>query len=217
MVDADKHTPGPGRPCSAATHREIMQRLIPRDARRIVLDIGCGKGRCLRGRAAAHPDTWFIGIDRMLSRLRLLAKRAGREGLYNIRLWHCEVHGTFLDWLPADSINECTILFPDPWPKRRHHRRRLITPPFLNVLHRALTPGGHVYLATDDVDYVQWIERAFSRIPAFQPCGPLRLPSDQQTDFEVLFAARDVPIHRLGYQLVGAVPRHFLASPRSDG
>ncbi len=208
MDDADKHKPGHGDRSSATRRREIMQQLLPQDARRIVLDIGCGKGRGLRGRAAAHPDTWFIGIDRMLSRLRRLAKRAGGEGLYNIRLWHSDVHDTFLDCLPADSIHECTILFPDPWPKRRHHRRRLITPPFLNSLHRVLIPGGHVYLATDDANYFQWIEDVFRRNSAFLPCGPLRLPPDQQTDFEVLFAAKNLPIYRHGYQIAGAVTCH---------
>ncbi len=190
----DSHTP-PATPVAYA-----IDGLLPSGGQPVILDIGCGKGRSLRGRAAALPHAWFIGVDRMISRLRRLAKRAGYEGLFNIHLWHGEAFAALMYCFPPDSITECTIFFPDPWPKRRHHRRRLITPEFVEVLQHKLIPDGRVYLATDDADYYQWIRQTFKRFPAFHACPPLILPPAQQTDFEVLFHKKKSAIHRCGYR-----------------
>lgn len=174
--------------------------LLPADGRAVMLDIGCGKGRFLRARAGICPDIRFIGIDVMFSRLRRLARRAGREGLLNISLWRGSVSASILALLPPCSITGCTIFFPDPWPKRRHHRRRLITPSFLHALSLVLVPDGHVYLATDHSEYFRWIARAFENQPAFRPAPPLLLPPEQQTDFEHLFVTLGHPVYRCGYR-----------------
>ncbi len=179
---------------------EIASRLLPVDDVPVALDIGCGKGRFLCARAAAYPDTWFIGIDCMMSRLRRLARRAGRENLRNIRLWHIRAHETLLFLLPSFSISVCTVFFPDPWPKRRHHRRRLITPLFLEALANAMIPGGLVFLATDDAGYHRWITRVFGTHAAFQPYPALVVSAEQQTDFERLFIEKKCPIYRCAYR-----------------
>lgn len=200
MTSLDTPSPLEGHGLALPPAACALKGLLPSAARPVIVDIGCGKGRSLRGRAAALPEAWFIGVDRMVSRLRRLAKRAGREGLFNIHLWHGEAHTALVYGFPANSITECTIFFPDPWPKRRHHRRRLITPAFLDTLEQKLIPGGRVYLATDDAGYFQWITDTFARCHAFHSCPPLILPSDQQTDFEVMFHAMHHAIYRCGYR-----------------
>ncbi len=200
MMHSVTRTPADGNTALVETVFPVIEGMLPADGRPVVLDIGCGKGRSLRGRAKAYPHTWFIGIDLMMSRLQRLAKRAGREGLFNIHLWHGEALEALMFCLPPDAITECTIFFPDPWPKRRHHRRRLITTSFLNILYHKLIPGGRVYLATDDAGYYQWITQTFSRHPAFHSCAPLILPPEQQTDFEVLFNGKNRAIYRCGYR-----------------
>ncbi len=180
-----------------------LRNLIPADGRPVLLDLGCGKGRFLRARAAACPETWFIGIDRMALRLQRLAARAERDGLRNVRLLRCDAYGALFFFLPAGSISVCTVFFPDPWPKRRHHCRRLITPAFLDALHRILVPDGRIFLATDHADYFLWMARTFQKHAAFRPCPALILPPEQQTDFERLFTTLNHPIYRCAYQRIG--------------
>lgn len=189
------------RPRRSVTAPMVVHGLLPFDGRPVILDIGCGKGRMLRARAKTEPGTWFIGIDLLTSRLRRLARRAGREGLSNIRLWHGDAH-TALSLLPPRSITACTVFFPDPWPKRRHHRRRLVTPAFTAMLQTVLVSGGSVELATDNAEYFIWITRVFERHAAFHPyAAPVPAP-EKQSDFELLFTSLQRTVYRCAYRVV---------------
>jgi tRNA (guanine-N7-)-methyltransferase len=164
------------------------------------IDIGCGKGRFLQAVAAGDPDGRFLGIDRLLVRLRKIDRRLQREGIANVRLLRLEAAYALRYLIPTAGARRVTIFFPDPWPKRRHHRRRLLGPAFLDDLHRVLLPGGRIDIATDHLDYFSWIQTAFARDPRFEACEPFVTPPEQRTEFELQFLAQGLPIGRASYR-----------------
>lgn len=150
----------------------------------VEIDLGCGKGRFLLARAAAHPEVNFLGIDRMLRRIRKIDHKAQRRKLDNIRLMRIEAYYAVSYLIPADSITTYYILFPDPWPKKRHHENRLFNPRFVDSLHRTVKAGGMVHLATDHLPYfdeIAAIMRGDSRFAETEPFVPTEA---EQTDFE---------------------------------
>jgi len=168
--------------------------IFPRSAP-IEIDLGCGDGAFLMAMARANPDHNFLGIERLLGRVRKICRRVAREDLNNSRVLRIEVAYVVSNLLPDDSITAFHLLFPDPWPKRRHHRRRAFTIEFLSCIHRALIGGGLFHVATDHADYFRQIERVIAATNAFvvsaeQPDFPL-------TTFERKFLIRGLSIQRL--------------------
>jgi len=154
------------------------------------VDVGSGKGRFLLARAGAFPNTNFLGIERQRRRIDKVAAKASRAGLSNIRLLHTEIRFALEMLLPDLAVKTFYIFYPDPWPKRRHHSRRLINPDFIRLLHRKLAPGGTVHFATDHRDYFEAASPLLLGSPQFTPCSPFIPSPDEQTDFERLFAAQ---------------------------
>ena len=158
-----------------------------RPDRPMEVDMGCGKGRFLLARAAAHPEVNFLGVDRLLGRLRKIERKARRAGLANVRLLRFDAYYAATYLIPAASVAAYYVFFPDPWPKVRHHRHRLFNEPFMDALARTLVPGGAVHAATDHMPYFHEIARILTSDPRFAP-EPALLPSDdERTDFERLF------------------------------
>src|SRR5436309_8161267 len=119
------------------------------------VELGSGDGSFLVEYANNHPERNFIGVERLLGRLRKMARKGQRAGLSNLRGIRIE-SSYFLEYLlPAQSALALHIYFPDPWPKRKHRRHRLINERFPTLADRALSPGGRVYLRTDDQDYFE--------------------------------------------------------------
>jgi tRNA (guanine-N7-)-methyltransferase len=132
--------------------------------------------------AALHPERNYIGTERLLGRVRSTARKARRAGVENIRLLRVESAYVVKHLLPAGSADRLYIMFPDPWPKRRHWPRRLVQPAFLETAALALRPGGECCIKTDDADYFRHIERVAMECKAFD-CTPW----DEEvpvTDFE---------------------------------
>lgn len=163
-------------------------------AKPLEVDCGCGKGRFLLARATAHPEVQFLGIDRMLVRIRKLDKKVVRAGLANVRLLRLEAFYSLQHLLPPHRIRTVYLYFPDPWPKRRHHRRRLFSPEFLDVLWSRLEPGGTVQVATDHLDYFAAIRKALQADSRFREVPHLVRGPDEQTDFELIFRGQGLPI-----------------------
>ncbi len=129
----------------------------PRGERALELEIGSGKGTFLVNQAAACPQTDYIGIEYAKAYWRHAADRCRRHGLTNVRLVHTEAAYFVRNYVGDGVLRQVHVYFPDPWPKSRHHKRRLIQASFLRELHRVLEPTGAVRLATDHSGYFQWM------------------------------------------------------------
>jgi tRNA (guanine-N7-)-methyltransferase len=126
-----------------------LEKIFERNAP-LQVDLGCGDGSFLCAMAQRLPDKNFLGIERLLNRVRTSERKAAT--LDNVRLLRVESSYAVRYLLPAESVKRFYLLFPDPWPKRRHHGRRIVTPDFLSSIHAALQGNGSIYIATDDVD-----------------------------------------------------------------
>jgi tRNA (guanine-N7-)-methyltransferase len=162
----------------------------------VEVDIGCGKGSFLLWLASLRPDTNFLGVERQLGRLRKVEKKRRRLGLENVRLLRVEASYLLTRLVPEDSVSAYHINFPDPWPKRRHHQRRLVAAEFVTQLHRTLRQGGVVNVATDHDEYFVEIHKLMSTAAGFKQIEPLSLPEEARTEFERAFLAVGKPIYR---------------------
>jgi tRNA (guanine-N7-)-methyltransferase len=169
-------------------------------AQPLEVELGSGDGSFLAEYARRHPEHNFIGVERLLGRMRKLDRKGRRAGLTNLRGVRIE-SSYFLDYLlPHHSAQALHIYFPDPWPKRKHHRHRLINERFPVIAQRALVPGGTVYLRTDDRDYFTQMTAVFAASPAFRAVEtPMEL-AELLTDFERGFRAKGVETLRAAYQ-----------------
>ncbi|MGE5538347.1 MAG: tRNA (guanosine(46)-N7)-methyltransferase TrmB [Gemmatimonas sp.] len=157
--------------------------------REVWLEIGFGGGEHLAAQARANPDIGLIGVEPFVNGAASLLKAIDSERLGNVRLLMDDAR-PLLEALAPASIARAFVLFPDPWPKRRHWKRRIVCRPVLDQLARILKPGAELRLATDDPDYGEWMLLALLSHPAFAwaALGPsdwrLR-PADQpQTRYE---------------------------------
>lgn len=116
---------------------------------RLLIEVGCGNGTFLAQEAAAHSEVNHLGIERSGEFFAKTRKRMLRHGLANVRLVQAEAGEFFAERLPAACATRIVINFSDPWPKRRHRRRRLFRPPFVEHVERALVPGGELIFRTD--------------------------------------------------------------------
>jgi len=170
----------------------------------IEIDLGCGDGSFLAAMAAENPARDFLGIERLAGRVNSACRKIERAGLTNARVTRFEISYAVEHLLPPSSITAFYLLFPDPWPKRRHAARRLVNADFLGSIHRALVAGGTIQIATDEAGYFRQITRAVSssRDFAIVPNSTSALPV---TKFERGFRERGVPIHRLELRKVSPV------------
>jgi len=164
------------------------------------VELGCGDASFLVEYAKRHPENNFIGVERLLGRLRKLDRKGGRAGLTNLRGVRIE-SSYFLEYLlPPGSASALHVYFPDPWPKKRHHKNRLVNGRFPKIARAALAPEGVVYLRTDDRDYFAQMTEVFGSGAEFQrietPPGLAELP----TDFERGFQARGIGTLRAAYR-----------------
>lgn len=167
----------------------------------VEVELGCGDGGFLLARAQKHPERNFIGVERLLGRIRKIDRKGRRLGLTNLRGVRLEA-GYFVEYLlPAASVAALHVYFPDPWPKRRHHRRRLVNDRFPELARRVLAPDGVVYLRTDFAEYFAQMTRVFAANPAFEAAPTPADLAAELTDFEKEFVAQGKPTHRAAYRL----------------
>lgn len=134
----------------------------------VVVDIGCGMGESTRAQAADAPDSDIIAIDVHTRGIATLLRAIERDGRTNVRV----VLGDAVEFLeqriPGASLGGARIYFPDPWPKKRHRKRRLVQPEFVSLLVDKLAPGAFIHCATDDMDYADQMLEVFASEPRLQ-------------------------------------------------
>jgi tRNA (guanine-N7-)-methyltransferase len=166
------------------------------------VELGCGDASFLVEYAQRHPDRNFIGVERLLGRIRKLDRKGRRAGLTNLRGVQIESSYFLKYLLPPRSVAALHIYFPDPWPKKRHHKNRLINESFPQLAAAALALGGVVYFRTDDKDYFVQITEVFGAAKKFQQVEtPVDL-AEQLTDFEREFLERGIRTLRAAYRLL---------------
>ncbi|MBK1696789.1 tRNA (guanosine(46)-N7)-methyltransferase TrmB [Rhodovibrio salinarum] len=177
-----RHKSRPLRPAQ----QQVMEALLPRlrvdlpksgpldphalfacDIQEIWLEVGFGAGEHLAWQAAHHPEVGLIGAEHFRDGIARLLRQVDREGLTrNLRVYPDDGRD-LLDVLPQASLSRAFVLFPDPWPKRRHHKRRFVQQAQLDQLAYVLADGGELRLATDDPDYQRWMLIELERHGAF--------------------------------------------------
>lgn len=166
------------------------------------LELGIGKGRFLIQQAELRPDVNFIGVEWASRYFRLVAERAAKRGLKNIRILRDDAFHTVDKTLLAESLSALHIYFPDPWPKARHLKRRLIQAPFARIAARLVKDNCEVLLATDHEDYAVQMEQVFLDDPDFEQT--FRAIGDEApegvTNWEVKFREEGRTIHKYRFQ-----------------
>lgn len=182
--------------------------------RPLQVDVGCGRGRFLLAKARENPNVNFLGIDRSTLRLKKLDRKAAEAGLDNIRLIQGDAERIVHEHLAPGSVAAFYVYFPDPWPKRRHHVRRLVSPDFIADIHAALDREGVIHLCTDHGDYFAAISRLWNGDARFGAVPPPIPTDDQETDFGMLFRRTHQPVYRCSFMK----SRHLgtLDSPKSS-
>ncbi len=133
------------------------------------IEIGSGKGTFLVQQASQRPETNYLGFEYAREFGEYAADRIRRAGLRNVRLLITDA-SEFLHWrLPDSCARVIHLYFPDPWPKTRHHRRRMVQPRFLEDVHRLLVQGGELRVVTDHAEYWAWMERCFDVVTTPRP------------------------------------------------
>jgi tRNA (guanine-N7-)-methyltransferase len=136
------------------------------------VEIGFGNGAALAVMAAAHPQNNYLGIEVHRPGVGALLRRIEAEGLANVRV-ACTDAKEFLErQIPENSLSAVYVFFPDPWHKKRHHKRRLIQPEFVALLAQTLRPDGLLHLATDWEDYARHMLQALTADPGFENLSP---------------------------------------------
>jgi tRNA (guanine-N7-)-methyltransferase len=133
---------------------------------RLWLEIGFGGGEHLAHQAAANPDVAFVGAEPFVNGVASALRHIEARALSNVRLYQGDARDLF-GAIPDAALEKIFVLHPDPWPKARHHKRRLIQAPFLDEAARMLRPEGELRLATDDPDYLVWMLQRVLNHPAF--------------------------------------------------
>lgn len=133
----------------------------------LYVEIGCGKGEFISAYSAAHPDINMLGMEAADKRIINTLKKLSPQANPNVRLLRMFVDASIAHLLPPESVSGIFIQHPDPWPKRRHHRRRLIQRHFLDALASILKPSAEVQISTDHEEYAAWILEEFVAHPSF--------------------------------------------------
>ena len=132
-----------------------------------VVEIGFGMGGSLLEQAMAHPETDFIGIEVHPPGVGKLLDDVDKAGLSNVRVYREDALAVLDECLPGESIDTLQLFFPDPWPKKRHHKRRIVQHAFLERVHRVLRLGGCFHMATDWQPYAEYMVETMNEAPGF--------------------------------------------------
>jgi len=162
----------------------------------VEVEIGSGRGRFLTDEAAARPGTSFLGAEIELEYARIAQARADRLGLANVRFVRLDGKAFVLSRVPEASLAALHVFFPDPWPKKRHAKRRLFTPDFVGAAARALVPGGLLRVATDNLPYFETVREVLDAEPALERVPGSDAGWSSGTDYERKYEKEGRPMRR---------------------
>lgn len=155
-------------------------------AKCIVFEAGCGHGHWLTAYAEAHPEHCCVGIDLIAHRIRKGQEKCAKRNLSNLHFFKAEL-GEFLEILPPEiRFGMTVLLFPDPWPKARHHRRRMVQTAFLDILAGRTDSGGCFYFRSDDRPYYDWTMEHLEAHPDWEIDPEGAWPYETETYFQSL-------------------------------
>ena len=152
---------------SLPENQKISPREVFPESKSVVMEIGTGMGEATAEIAKTFPEIGFIGVELHKPGLGSLLNRIAEYELKNVRLI-CEDARVLLEEnFPDDSLDGFHLYFPDPWPKVRHWKRRIVQKEFVELIHKKLKPGGYIHIATDWVAYAEWIKQRFAESGLF--------------------------------------------------
>jgi tRNA (guanine-N7-)-methyltransferase len=171
----------------------------------VEMEIGCGKGGFLLRRAKERPDLRLLGIEWANKYCRYAADRMVRWGITNVRIMRTDARNLVVHHLVRECLTALHVYHPDPWPKKRHHKRRLFQPDFVAAATAALQPGGRWAIQTDHADYFEWIgdvmakQTGLESIEYDDPAFGI-VDSQAQTNYEIKYLREGRQVHRLAYR-----------------
>lgn len=189
-------------PITSAIEPIDLAKLFPAE-QPLEFEIGSGDGSFTLQYALAHPGTNIVALERLLGRITKLDRKGHRAGLKNLRLLRAEAAYVLEYLLPPGTLDAIHVYFPDPWPKKRHHKNRLISEPFPPLAERLLKAEGVVYLRTDNVEYFEQMLEVFDRAVGFERTETSEPLKALVTDFEQQFNANGIPTNYAAYQKNG--------------
>lgn len=168
------------------------------------IEIGSGKGGLLLSRARSHPDARLLGIEWANKYYKYSADRMARWGIPNVRIMRTDAAHFVVHHLAASCVDVLHVYHPDPWPKKRHHKRRLFQPAFASAAARALKLGGELLVQSDHEEYFTWIRDVIATERALREIdwsSAKSKPSDDWsgTNFEIKYAREGRAIFRAAY------------------
>lgn len=180
-----------------------------RAASRREIEIGIGSGFFLSRHAAANPDASVLGMDKEGSEVWRTADKLSRLGVANARVLRCDALFFMADYVADASIDAYHIFYSDPWPKTRHHKRRLWRPAIVPLLERTIRPGGDLFLKTDVTSYFEVIQTVLGAAEKLELVAERRLdldpmPGDSETNFQRKAREQGHPLHWQHWRRKGA-------------
>lgn len=193
-------------PEQPATDAPIRWAELFGDDKPVVVEIGSGKGLFLANSASRRPDHNFFGVELARKYARLAAERIVKAGLTNVRVWPADAGALMARRVPAASLREVHVYFPDPWWKKRHRKRRVFNETLVESIARTLEPAGELHVATDVEEYFGVIRDLVAADPRFVEIEPppLNDPEDDHdylTNFERKYRIEGRPVYRSSYRL----------------
>jgi len=189
-------------PITSAIEPIDLARLFPM-GQPLELELGCGDGSFTLQYALANPGRNIVALERLLGRIGKIDRKGHRAGLNNLRLLRAEAAYVLEYLLPPGSLDAIHVYFPDPWPKKRHHKNRLVSESFPTLAKRLLREGGIVYLRTDNIEYFGQMLEVFGAAKGFEVVETPEPMKQLITDFEKEFNAQGIPTNYAAFCSVG--------------
>jgi tRNA (guanine-N7-)-methyltransferase len=174
-------------------------------ARKLVLEIGSGMGETTLEIAKAHPEADFVAVEVHGPGVGSLLNAIEREQIGNLRVIRHDALDVLEHMVGDGTLAAIHLFFPDPWPKKRHHKRRMVQPEFAALAARKLAPGGILHAATDWPDYADYMQEVFSKEPLLEPAAA-GFAARPVTKFESRGQRLGHPIRELLFRRAGTAP-----------